>query len=160
MSSCLHFGLESIVDAFGAVVIELVWCSLFVNWIDVVFCFHCVILRGKVFDRSFILWQPHQILWCDRVLCDYFWWIIIYVVCFGVLYLRCVFWRDSTVYFDVVICLIPLTDSFFFCVINQDFCFVLACIFWRGHYLCLCFGVSLFTLCVLTLSYSVFRRGH
>ena len=126
MSSCLHFGLESIVDSFGAVVIELVWCSLFVNWIDVVFCFHCVILRGKVFDRSFILWQPHQILWCDRVLCDYFWWIIIYVVCFGVLCLRCVFWRDSTLYFDVVIYLIPLTDSFFFCVINQDFCFVLA----------------------------------
>ena len=156
MSSCLHFGLESIVDAFGAVVIELVWCSLFVNWIDVAFCFHCVILRGKVFDRSFILWQPHQILWCDRVLCDYFWWIIIYVVCFGVLCLRCVFWRDSTLYFDVVIYLILLTDSFFFCVINQDFCFVLA---WSLKYILarsllfmFVFGVSLFMLCVLTLS--------
>ena len=156
MSSCLDFGLESIVDAFGAVVIELVWCSLFVNWIDVAFCFHCVILRGKVFDRSFILWQPHQILWCDRVLCDYFWWIIIYVVCFGVLYLRCVFWRDSTLYFDVVIYLILLTDSFFFCVINQDFCFVLA---WSLKYILarsllfmFVFGVSLFMLCVLTLS--------
>ena len=156
MSSCLHFGLESIVDAFGAVVIELVWCSLFVNWIDVVCCFHCVILRGKVFDRSFILWQPHQILWCDRVLCDYFWWIIIYVVCFGVLCLRCVFWRDSTLYFDVVIYLIPLTDSFFFCVINQDFCFVLAWslkyILARSLLLMFVFGVSSFMLCVLTLS--------
>ena len=70
----------------------------------------------------------------------------IYVVCFDV----------TVQYFDVVICLIPLTDSFFFCVINQDFCFVLA---WSLKYILarsllfmFVFGVSLFMLCVLTLS--------
>ena len=58
-------------------------------------------------------------------------------------------------YFDVVICLIPLTDSFFFCVINQDFCFVLAWslkilarslfmfVFWRVIIYVVCFDVVL-----------------
>ena len=77
----------------------------------------------------------------------------IYVVCFDVTVQCILTW--SFVYFS---------DRFFLFLCDKPrllFCFgVVFEIFWRGHYLCLCFGVSLFTLCVLTLSYSVFRRGH
>ena len=82
------------------------------------------------------------------------------------------FWRviftlcvlsDSTVYFDVVIPLIPLTDSFFFCVINQDFCFVLAWslkyILARSLFMFMFWRVVIYVVC-FDLSYSVFRRGH
>ena len=66
----------------------------------------------------------------------------IYVVCFDVTVQCILTW--SFVYFS---------DRFFLFLCDKPrllFCFgVVFEIFWRGHYLCLCFGVSLFTLCVL-----------
>ena len=90
-------------------------------WLCVLTWQYSVFWRGHLFnssDRFFLfLCDKPRLLFCFGVVFEDFGAVIIYVCVLACRYLRWVFWRCLTVYFDVVINLISLTDCPLFCVI-------------------------------------------